>query len=362
MAGEGYFSDDSDDDIIVKPCIRTMEFSLEASATTGVMTLTYDAGSRDYLRLYVTPENKGFSFSVTPCPLFIGSYTLKTPSGTCLSSGSLAQGHRHGLYEIVLARNIPLDKLEVINGRFKIVVCLSNQEHVASAHSKHVAPDPAASFLDRLYHDTDSRDVSFIFSNPDSPTTETNVEKAHKLILHQWPYFRRMFSSDFMEGGAGEKEIQIKGVKPKVFQMLLRFMYNIPIAEQPLVAFTETVANPRDASWEDIFLAAHRYELEELCALAQKNIIEKLTPQVAIPFLFRTGYLFETLRAPTISYIASTSASQVASKSLRDSYQDHPEFGDLLFEFFKEYHSTVVIQPKQQEFDYRGSSCRPTQI
>ncbi|KAG0037497.1 hypothetical protein BGZ82_002409 [Podila clonocystis] len=342
-----------------------MEFSLEASTTTGGMRLTYDAGSRDYLKLYVTPENKGFSFSVSPCPLFIGSYTLKTRNGTCLSSGSLAQGQGpgHGLHEIVLAREIPLDKLEVINGRFKIVVNLSNQEHVASAHSKHAALDQAASFLDRLYHDTDSRDVSFIFSNPDSPTTETNVEKAHKLILYQWPYFRRMFSSDFVEGGAGEKEIQIKGVKPKVFQMLLRFMYNIPIAEQPLVAFTEAVANPRDASWEDIFLAADRYELEKLCELAQKNIAEKLTPQVAIPFLFRTGYLFETLRAPTIRYIASTSASQIASQSFRDGYQDHPEFGGLLFEFFKEYHSKVATQPKQQELDYGESRLvRPKQV
>ncbi|KAG0343213.1 hypothetical protein BG005_002541, partial [Podila minutissima] len=237
-----------------------------------------------------------------------------------------------------LAKDLPLDKLEAINGRFKVVVSLSNQEYIVPAHSKYAAINSAASFLERLYHDVHDRDVSFIFNNPDlESTNEITVKRAHKLVLNQWPYFKRMFSSDIMEGGAGEKEIQVKDVKPQVFQLLLRFMYTgvIPHGEQPTVTFSDPITNPQEASWEDVFLAAHRYELDELCHLVEKSILEKLTPEAAIPFLFRTGYQFDAFRVPSIKYIASTSASQVASKSFRDAYQDHPEFGGLLFELFE---------------------------
>lgn len=248
-----------------------------------------------------------------------------------------------------LAENIPRSRLEIVNGRYQVDVCLSSRQYFAPAPpkpfiaSKLVAPDPATSLLNRLYHDVDNRDVSFILSPADSAASnETLVKKAHKVVLNQWPYFKRMFNSDFMEGGEGEKEVQVTDVKPKVFQLLLRFMYTgiIPQEEQPSVAFTDAIANPQEASWEDVFLAAHRYELEELCDLAQKNILNKLTPKAAIPFLFRTGYLFETLRTPVIKYTAKTSANQAASKSFRDAYQDHPEFGGLVFEIFEAYHGS----------------------
>ncbi|KAG0325280.1 hypothetical protein BG000_001868 [Podila horticola] len=240
----------------------------------------------------------------------------------------------------LLGDKIPQSRLEVVNGRYQVTICLSSLEYVPEpvVASKSDVSSSAALFLERLYHDVHDRDVTFIFNNPDlAITDEITFEKAHKLVLNQWSYFNRMFKSDFMEGGAGEKEIQIKDVKPKVFKLLLRFMYTgtIPHAEQPLATFTDTVTNPQDVSWEDLFLTAHRYEVNELCDHIEKLILEKLTPQTAIPFLFRTGYLFDALRAPSIKYIASTSASQVASKSFRDAYQDHPEFGGLLFELFE---------------------------
>ncbi|KAF9298559.1 hypothetical protein BGZ74_009336 [Mortierella antarctica] len=313
------------DVVEVAPCIRTMELSIEVSATSKSKSKFYDAEmSETYVRLTVLSENKGFTFLVTSCRQFTGSYTLKTPNGTCLSSGSLAQGTGFPF----LAKDIPLDKFEVINGGFKVVVRLSNQEYVP-AHSKYAALDSAASFLERLYHDVHDRDVSFIVNNPDlEAANEITVERAHKLVLNQWPYFKRMFSSDFMEGGAGKKEIQVKDVKPQVFH----FCFD---SSQPTVTFSDPITNPQEASWEDVFLAAHRYELDELCHLVEKSILEKLTPEAAIPFLFRTGYQFDALRVPSIKYIASTSASQVASKSFRDAYQDHPEFGGLLFELFE---------------------------
>jgi len=185
--------------------------------------------------------------------------------------------------------------------------------------------------------------VSFIFDPEDSAVTnESCVKKAHKVVLYQWPYFKRMFNSEFIEGGAGEKDIRIKDVKPKVFQLLLRFMYtgNISHMYQPLVIFTDALTDLKEASWEDTFLAAHHYELEDLCKLAQKEILGRLTPQTAIPFLFRTGYLFESLREPCIKYVASTSAKKAASKDFRNTYHDHPEFGDLVFEIFEVYHGS----------------------
>ncbi|KAF9387580.1 hypothetical protein CPB97_002361 [Podila verticillata] len=113
---------------------------------------------------------------------------------------------------------------------------------------------------------------------------------------------------------------------------------DISRAVQPSATFADALTNPQEASWEDVFLAADRYELEELCTLIEKIIPAKLTPQAAIPFLFRTGYLFDTLREPCIKYVASTSANQVASKSFRDAYQDHPDFGGLVFELFEARH------------------------
>lgn len=86
--GEEYYCED------VAPCIRTMEFSIELSATIVSKSVVYDAGM-ETVRLYVMSGNKSFTFMVTPCRLFTGSYTLKTPNGTCLSSGSLAQGARY---------------------------------------------------------------------------------------------------------------------------------------------------------------------------------------------------------------------------------------------------------------------------
>lgn len=59
-----------------------------------------------------------------------------------------------------------------------------------------------------------------------------------------------------------------------------------------------------------------------------------------LPFLFRTGLPVEAFRAPVIKYIASTSASQVASVASRYAYQDHTDFAGLLFELFEACHGS----------------------
>ncbi|KAG0343212.1 hypothetical protein BG005_002540 [Podila minutissima] len=305
------------------PCIKTLEFSYDWSATesTTAIAQSYECGL-DFCTFGVKHFTTYLTFTLAPMTTSDPKHT--TSSGPIHSTRSTGTGQR-----------------SVPSG------CLSSRVHVAPVPPKPIppaesmAPTPAASFLDRLYRDVDYRDVSFIL-NPTSTvaTNETHVTTAHKVVLYQWSYFKRMFSSDFMEGGAGEKEIQVKDVKPQGFQLLLRFMYTgiIPQEKHPSTTFADTLRDPQEACWEDVFLAAHRYELDELCELAQKNLLEKLTPKAAIPFLFRTGYLFDSLRAPSIKFIASTSASHVASNAFRGTYQDHPDFGGLVFELFEAYH------------------------
>ncbi|KAF9298558.1 hypothetical protein BGZ74_009335 [Mortierella antarctica] len=342
-----------------KSCHRTVEFSFEwpvpNSTSPDTMSESF-ASNMDSFDFNVAPEianTDRFAFWVSPRPTFAKSYTLRSPNGSCLASGPLLarEGFYGGVVHQLLHEKIPRNKLQVVNDRYVVEVCLSSREYIAPVPEpapitpvdlEPVAPTPAASFLERLYHDVASRDVSFIFNTPDLEATyeEIVIEKAHKLVLDQWPYFQRMLNGNFKEGVASEKEIEVLDVKPKVFQLLLRFMYTgiIPEEEHPSATLTDTLTDPQEACWEDVFLAAHHYELDELCELAQKNIPDKLTPQTAIPFLFRTGYLFDALRAPTIKYIAATSVSEAASKSFRDMYYNHPEYGKLVFEIFEEFH------------------------
>ncbi|KAG0037498.1 hypothetical protein BGZ82_002410 [Podila clonocystis] len=326
--------------ILRNPCHRTQEFifdwPVEASSSV-CMSQVYHSGA-DQFTLRVNRQltfDISHTFILSPRITFAYSYTIKTPSGSCLASGPLEPNDPENLDQRrlldfhVMEEKILQSRLEVINGRYQVNLSLSSQRYVVSAPPqavvapRPVAPSPAVSFLDRLYHDVHDRDVAFIFNNPGlESTSEITIERAHKLVLDQWSYFNHMFRSDFMEGGVGDEEIQVKDVTPQVFQLLLRFMYTgvIPHGEQPTITFSDSLTNPQEASWEDVFLAAHRYELEELCELAQKKILEKLTTKATIPFLFRTGYLFDSFRA--------------------DAYQDHPEFGGLLFELFEACHGS----------------------
>ncbi|KAG0037496.1 hypothetical protein BGZ82_002408 [Podila clonocystis] len=121
-------------------------------------------------------------------------------------------------------------------------------------------------------NDVTNRIVPLVFKDP---RTEAKNETIHKLLHYQWSYLQRMFDSKFTEGGAGYKETQIKEAKPKDSQILLRFMYTgvIPRGEQlpppATVTFSNELANLKEACWEDTLLAAHPYELEELCDLTQ---------------------------------------------------------------------------------------------
>lgn len=239
--------------------------------------------------------------------------------------------------------------IEPRGGKYVIEVCLSNQEVTDALQP--LRPTIADMIMERLYNDMEHHDVTFAFglSREEKLINQTLgvlhamyaykpvVISAHKHVLRQWPYFRRLFWGEFMEGGEGEKQIQIKDVKSKVFQVLVRFMYAgyLPQDEQPKRVSDSNQVPESEASWEAVFLAAHRYELEELCQTAQRHIVAKITPEKAIPLLFRSGYLYNDLRAILVKFVAKTSASVIAGNLFRKQYSDHPEFGLLLHEIYQ---------------------------
>lgn len=149
-------------------------------------------------------------------------------------------------------------------------------------------PSVGDDLLDRLYNDTASQDVFFVFSNvtevaDDAATredTDADAEKlttmgecqeqimafeklsigskatfgteaivgAHRLVLTQWPYFRTMFEGGFAESSPGEKRIMITDVKADTFRLLLRFMYTgkLPLDAQPKNVYTSSMTNFED--------------------------------------------------------------------------------------------------------------------
>ncbi|KAF9304089.1 hypothetical protein BGZ74_002407 [Mortierella antarctica] len=170
--------------------------------------------------------------------------------------------------------------------------------------------------MKKLYDDAAYQDVSFIFNGTgmelEDPPTQTMKIGAHKHVLAQWPYFKSMFEGGFAESGEGAKQIQIKDVKPATFRLMIQFMYmgHLVKEEEPKTVFTDALENE-----------------EEARGLATEN---------AIPFLFRSAYLYGELRAPVVKYAATSCVSAIASKDFRSNYLTHPEFGALLHELFIE--------------------------
>ncbi|KAF9312880.1 hypothetical protein BG003_005831 [Podila horticola] len=121
-----------------------------------------------------------------------------------------------------------------------------------------------------------------------------------------------MFESEFSESGPGTKQIRIRDTKAATFKKAIQFF------------------------WEDVYIVAHRYDLEGLCQLTEQSIITGLTNENAFPFLFRSAYLYNELRAAAVKYSATSCASAIASKDFRSNYLTHPEFGVLLHELFIE--------------------------
>ncbi|KAF8924266.1 hypothetical protein BGZ52_008446 [Haplosporangium bisporale] len=150
-----------------------------------------------------------------------------------------------------------------------------------------------------------------------------------------------MFEGGFAESGPGEKRIPIKDVKQSAFQLMLKFLYvgKLPRDINSMVVCADELVDEKKSSLEDLFLVGHRYDVQELCSQVAEKILSRLDASNCIPFLYRSAYMFHDLRGPVIKIVAEKCGDQIAKRSIRDSYKDHPDFVDILGELFEQHHA-----------------------
>ncbi|KAF9365338.1 hypothetical protein BGX34_010378 [Mortierella sp. NVP85] len=175
-------------------------------------------------------------------------------------------------------------------------------------------------------------------SSLDIPT-RTETVSAHKIVLCHFDYFKTMFSGPFAEGGPGVKRIKIKDTDVCCFRLLIEFLYlgQLRLSSAPVV-LTEDKAEDHVPTWEDVYLISDRYNIPELRRMALTRILSGLESSWAIPFLFRTAYLFEEMRLPVIKFVVRNCVSSIVDKNLQKTYYDHPEcssiFGEIITELW----------------------------
>ncbi|KAF9315164.1 hypothetical protein BG003_003445 [Podila horticola] len=164
---------------------------------------------------------------------------------------------------------------------------------------------------------------------------QNRIIKAHKLVLCQWPYFKAMFEGGFAESNPGAKQIHIKDCKAQVFQLLVHFIYTGKLPKDTdLEVYADTLVNQDDASWEDLCIVAHMYDVQESHEQAIESSVEGMDPERAIPFLFRTAYKYPQLRRSVVEFVAKHCVSPTTTSDIRLSYKDHPDVLDILGEIF----------------------------
>ncbi|KAG0028181.1 hypothetical protein BGZ81_004962 [Podila clonocystis] len=256
-------------------------------------------------------------------------------------------------------------RLVAKDSRYDVEFCISSRELVVPPLV--TAPPPPTlgeTILENLYRDTTYGDVSFLFNNdinpPSTPVVASGSKKnggkkgvkksprtqhqvitlkAHKLVLSQWPYFKAMFEGGFAESQPGEQQIGIQDTKLKTFKILLWFLYTGQLSEnqEPSILYSDELEDNEDASMEDLFLAADRYDVQELRDLTAEPLLSQLNAENAIPFLFRTAYKFSELRKGVVQFVANSCGPAVPKRGIRDTYKDHPDVFDILVDLLEAY-------------------------
>lgn len=173
-----------------------------------------------------------------------------------------------------------------------------------------------------------------------SGTSIVETQGAHKIVLSQYEYFKTMFSSSFAEGGPGVKRIKIKDSDIHCFRLLIQFLYlgRLRTWNAPTVLTQDCLTVKHQPTWEDVYLIADRYSIAELKEMAGSRIIQGLSSEWAVPFLFRTGYLFEEMRHALIKYVVKNNMDEVSNKETQEAYFAHPEctviFGEIIAELW----------------------------
>ncbi|KAF8942365.1 hypothetical protein BGZ47_006551 [Haplosporangium gracile] len=226
----------------------------------------------------------------------------------------------------------PLDKVDLQDE--EAYVDAFDAKDMTSVEHVHTAMDNMSNALITLSTTTKSR------------TSIVETLGAHKLVLSQYEYFKTMFSSSFAEGGPGVKRIKIKDSDIHCFRLLIQFLYlgRLRPWNAPTVLTQDCPTVKHQPSWEDVYLIADRYSIAELKEMAGTRIIQGLNSEWAVPFLFRTGYLFEEMRHALIKYVVKNKMDEISHKKTQEAYFAHPEctaiFGEIIVELWtsKSFH------------------------
>lgn len=260
-----------------------------------------------------------------------------------------------------LVASVHQNRFVAKDDRYDVEFCISSRElTVPPLTATLPLPTLGETILEKLYKDTTYGDVSFIFNNdknpPSTPAASSGSKKkggkrsaktqhqvislkAHKLVLSQWPYFKAMFEGGFAESAPGEQQISIQDTKLKTFKLLLLFLYTGQLLEnqEPSIMYSDELEDSEDTSMEDLFLAADRYDVQELREHTVEPLLDSLEAENAIPFLFRTAYKFPELRKPVIHFVAKSCGSAISKKGIRDTYREHPDVFDILVDLIEAY-------------------------
>ncbi|KAG0337764.1 hypothetical protein BG000_004991 [Podila horticola] len=252
-------------------------------------------------------------------------------------------------------------RLVAKEGQYDVEFCISSKEIVVPPLvATPLLPTLGENILESMYSDTTYADVYFLFNNDSNPPSTPAIVsgskkkggkklaktqhqvvtlKAHKLVLSQWPYFKAMFEGGFAESRPGEQQINIQDTKLRTFNLLLRFLYTGQLSEiqEPSILYSDELVDNEDASMEDLFLAADRYDCQELRDQTAEQLLSQLDAENAIPFLFRTAYKFPELRKGVIQFVAKSCGPAVSKRGILDTYKNHPDVFDILVDLLEAY-------------------------
>jgi speckle-type POZ protein len=120
--------------------------------------------------------------------------------------------------------------------------------------------------LSKLLDTQSMADVTFIVKNE-------KIGAHSAIIASASPVIRTMLDTEeFKEGRT--KEVKIGDIEPVVFKEMLRYLYT-GIATKL----------DEDDTTEQLFLAAHKYQIEALKDLCEQRLISKLNVQTAVHYL-----------------------------------------------------------------------------
>ncbi|KAF9370663.1 hypothetical protein CPB97_002566 [Podila verticillata] len=273
------------------------------------------------------------------------------------------------LYKTTLGNfNLHFKKVEIVHqdrfvdkeDRYDVEFCISSRKLTVPALTATLPRTLGETILEKLSNDTTYGDVSFTFNNDTNSPSALAVAsgsrkkgrkksaktqhqavslKAHKLVLSQWPYFKAMFEGGFAESKPGEHQISIQDTRLKTFRLLLRFSYTGQLLDNqgPSIMYSNELEVSEDTSMEDLFLAADRYNVQELREHTAKPLLDNLDAENAVPFLFRTAYKFPELRKPVMQFVVKSCGSVISKKGIRDTYKEHPDVFDILVDLIETY-------------------------